>query len=137
MSEASLQLADVLAGVRVLVVEDDPDMRMLTNLVLSRASAKVTMVRTAAEALARLQDGDPPQVLVSDINLPGEDGISLIRNVRALPATRGGSTPALAVSGHTDGSMQRLALAAGYQSYLTKPASPRQLLGAIAALALP
>jgi CheY-like chemotaxis protein len=123
-----------LSGVTVLVVEDDPDMRLLTKMLLARAEASVATVRTAGEALAKLREFRP-RVLVSDLNLPDQDGITLIQRIRALPVDLGGQTPALALSGHSDAAHRRAALAAGYQSYLTKPAPPWQLLDAVAALA--
>jgi CheY-like chemotaxis protein len=125
-----------LDGVSVLLVEDNADMCLLTKLMLTRASATVTVASSADEALAKLE-GARPQVLVSDINLPDQDGLSLIRRVRELPASRGGQIPAVAMSGHTDSRLKQQALAAGFHHYLTKPTSPQQLVGAVAALAAP
>ena len=105
-------------------------MGILTNMILTRASALVTIVKTAGEALQRLKEV-APQVLVSDIGLPDEDGITLIQRVRALAADEGGTTPAVALSGHHDIALKRAALSAGFQQYLTKPASPAQLVGAV------
>lgn len=113
-----------LAGMRVLAVEDQPDMHELLRRVLADHGAQVTVVDTADEALTLL--GDAPQssgfdVLVSDIGLPVLDGNALIRKVRQnlhLDATR---LPAVAVSGYARQEDRQRALEAGYQAYVTKP----------------
>src|SRR5205823_12656382 len=87
-----------LQGMRVLLVEDDADTRELLSTMLRHFNAKVVAVGSMAEALSALQERKP-DVLVSDIHLPGADGYELIRAVRALPIERGGGVPAIAVTG--------------------------------------
>jgi CheY-like chemotaxis protein len=122
-----------LGGVRVLVVDDEPDVRYLVTEVLMRDGAKVTAVASAEEALATLQ-GERPDVLLSDLVMPGRGGYWLIGQVRALPRQRGGTTPAVAVTGQTG---QRAGvLGAGFQFYVPKPIDVEARISAVATLAL-
>ena len=127
-------LKAALAGLAVLVVEDDPDLLMLSRVVLRFAEARVLVARSAAEALERLRDGQP-DVLVSDFSLPDRDGLELIREIRALRPEDGGLTPAVAMTGHTEAEVRSAALAEGYQAFLEKPATPTALVRAIAGVA--
>src|SRR6185295_19534750 len=88
-----------LKGVRVLLVEDEPDGRELIEETLRLAGAEVSSVGSAAKAMDSLRQA-VPDVLLSDIGMPEEDGFSLITRVRQLPAERGGRVPALAVSAY-------------------------------------
>src|SRR5262249_58164596 len=92
-SERSLPAGARLDGLRVLVVDDDPDALELATAILAGAGARVKTCGAASEALDVLPQWRP-HVLVSDIEMPGEDGYSLIKKVRALPAERGGQIPA-------------------------------------------
>jgi CheY-like chemotaxis protein len=132
--EPPLDCPPGLEGTRVLLVEDEPDVRELMVILLERCQVQVTAVGSAAEALLALQRA-VPDVLVSDIGMPGEDGYSLIRKVRALPPERGGKVPALAVTAHARAEDRRQALLAGYQMHLGKPVAPEELLLMIATLA--
>src|SRR6185436_1780900 len=85
----------VLRGLRVLVVDDEPDTLETLRAVLEECGAEVTTSGTAPDALVNIQAWKP-DLLISDIGMPGEDGYALIRNVRALPAESGGKTLALA-----------------------------------------
>ncbi len=123
-----------LRGLRVLVVEDERDTRELIVAALERCSVRVSAAASSAEAFGQLR-GAPPDLIVSDIAMPGEDGYSFIRRVRALPADEGGSAPALAITASAAPSDRAQALGAGFQSYLAKPVGPTELLAAIAALA--
>jgi CheY-like chemotaxis protein len=123
-----------LRGLRVLVVEDERDTRELIVAALERCSARVSAAGSSAEAFGQLR-GAPPDLIVSDIAMPDEDGYSFIRRVRALPAAEGGSAPALAITAGAAPSDRARALGAGFQSYLAKPVGPAELLAAIAALA--
>jgi CheY-like chemotaxis protein len=132
-SGAKAELAD-LTGVSVLVVEDEPDGRELLEETLRLAGAEVVSVESAAKALEALRRRIP-DVLVSDIGLPGEDGHSLIGKVRQLSAQEGGEIPALAVSAYVRDEDRSQALAAGFQKHLSKPFEPSTLVPAVARLA--
>ena len=125
-----------LAGVRVLVVDDEPDARDLLRVVLEGCGAAVTIAASALEALEALRRS-PPAVLVSDIGMPGMDGYDLIRRVRELGIAEGGSTPALALTAFAREADRTRALAAGYQEHLAKPADPLQLATTVATLVGP
>jgi CheY-like chemotaxis protein/signal transduction histidine kinase len=122
-----------LAGLRVLVVEDEPDARELLAMLLERWSASVRSASNASEAL-RLFDQETPEVLVSDIGMPGEDGHALIRRVRARPARLGGQVPALALTAFSRDEDRAHALLAGFTMHLSKPIEPRELLQALATI---
>jgi CheY-like chemotaxis protein len=123
-----------LDGLRVLLVDDDPDSVDLATAILAGAGADVLACRSAAEALQAIQAWRP-DVLVSDIEMPEEDGYSLIRNVRALDPGNGGKTPAVALTayGRTQDRMQ--SLTAGYSMHVPKPVDPGELTTIIASLA--
>jgi CheY-like chemotaxis protein len=122
-----------LRGLRILVVDDEPDTRELLAFVLSRCHAHVTLAASAAEALAALQQR-PFDVLLSDIGLPGDDGLALIRRVRLLPSAAG-RIPALALTAYARSEDRTAALRAGFQMHLAKPIEPGELLVTIASLA--
>ena len=124
----------LLAGVRVLVVEDEEDTRELLVTALEQCGARVTAVSSAAEALANL-DRSPPDVLVSDLGMPDEDGFSLIRKVRAREAGQGGGVPAAALTAYARTEDRVRALTSGFQKHLPKPIDPSDLIAAVAALA--
>jgi len=123
-----------LDRVRVLVVDDDPDTVEVARQVLESAGAQVTSAATAQEALAALS-ARPPDVLLSDLGMPDEDGYALIRKVRSLDPARGGSVPAAALTAYTRSEDRREALLAGFQVYLPKPVEPAELTAAVARLA--
>jgi len=122
-----------LTGVRVLVVDDGEDVREMVSAVLGQCGAAVRAVATAGEALRALAEF-APDVLVSEIEMHGETGFSLIQKVRALPAERGGQVPAAALSvyGRTDDRVQ--ALLAGFQIHMQKPVQPAELIAVVASL---
>ena len=124
----------LLDGVRVLVVEDEADTRELLATALEQFGAQVTAVASAADALASL-DRLPPDVLVSDLAMPGEDGYSLIRKVRSREAERGGHLPAAALTAYARAEDRVKALAAGFQMHLPKPIDPADLMAVVASLA--
>jgi two-component system, chemotaxis family, CheB/CheR fusion protein len=125
----------ILAGLRVLVVDDEPDARELLSLALTHSGAEVRASATASEALEIL-DQWKPDVLVSDIGMPSEDGYSLIRKVRARDSKHNGLIPALALTGYASTDDAARALAAGYQTHMPKPVAPRELVAAVASLAM-
>jgi CheY-like chemotaxis protein len=129
-------LARRLSGLRVAVVEGENDMRDFLSTSLREYGAEVTALSTAEEALRAVQR-QVPDVLVSDVAMPDEDGLALIRRLRALPADRGGLTPAVALTAFARGDDASRLLAAGFQVHLAKPVELRQLAAVIARLAGP
>jgi CheY-like chemotaxis protein len=123
-----------LTGVRVLIVDDEPDARELLKRILSEFEAEVETVSSATEALP-LVERVHPDVLVSDIGMPEVDGYELIRAVRLLPADDGGQTPALALTAFARSEDRQRALLAGYQAHVAKPIEPSELITTIASLA--
>jgi signal transduction histidine kinase/ActR/RegA family two-component response regulator len=129
-----LEAAPRLHGIRVLVVDDQLDARELIASILGACGADVMVESSAADGLARLQV-DRPDVLLSDIEMPGEDGYALIAQVRALPANRGGATPAAALTAYASTADRMRALTAGFQLHVAKPVQPAELATVIASLA--
>ena len=126
-----------LEGLSVLVVDDDPDARDLLTAILEERKAKVTTVASAAEAYETIE-WLRPDVIISDIGMPGEDGYSLIRNVRLKEARdRQGWKPAIALTAHARVEDRMRALSAGYQAHVAKPVEPAELLAVIASLVRP
>jgi CheY-like chemotaxis protein len=123
-----------LAEIHVLVVDDDVDTLEAVRHLLEQAGARVSTAASASSAFQSLA-GEPPDVLLSDIGMPGEDGISLIRRVRELDPERGGRVPAAALTAYTQASDRERALSAGFQAFLAKPVDPRELAAAVARLA--
>jgi len=115
-------------------VDDDPEARQLLERVLSYSKAAVTVVSTAQDALKAVEQLRP-HVLICDIEMPGEDGYSLIRRVRALEPERGGNTPAAALTAYTRGEDRTSALRAGFQFHISKPVEISELLAVVANLA--
>ncbi len=131
---AAFQLCDELAGVRVVAVDDDADARKLLGTVLTRCRATVTVVASAAEALEAVRR-ERPDVLLSDVEMPGEDGYALIAQVRALPPEEGGQTPAAALTAYARMEDRTRALRAGFQMHVPKPVEPAELVAVVANLA--
>jgi signal transduction histidine kinase len=123
-----------LRGVRILVVDDEADARELIKRVLEDHEAEVTTAQSVPEALQAFENFRP-DVLVSDIGMPGLDGYDLIRGVRELEPERGGRTPAVALTALVRSSERRRALHAGYQMHISKPVAPSRLVAALASLA--
>ncbi|TMA56496.1 MAG: response regulator [Deltaproteobacteria bacterium] len=124
--------AATLEGVRVLVVDDDPDARESVVTVLEQAGASVRAVASAADAVEALER-EPSDVLLSDIAMPGVDGYTLLGRARAR--LRGRELPAAALTAYAGAEDRRRALAAGFQAHLAKPVDPAQLLSVVAELA--
>ncbi len=131
--EPMAQQTPSLAGVRLLVVEDEPDTLDLLKIVLSRYGAEVTTAGSAAEALDALGRAKP-DVIVSDIGMPEVDGYELLRRVRALGAEEGGEVPAIALTAYAREEDRARALDAGFQEHVPKPIEPSVLAGVIASL---
>ncbi|MGH8525461.1 MAG: hybrid sensor histidine kinase/response regulator, partial [Gammaproteobacteria bacterium] len=124
----------LLKGLRVLIVDDEPDALELVTMMLGRYGAEVRASSSAGEALEYVESWKPG-VLVADIGMQGEDGYGLIRKVRALSQERGGRTPALALTAYARSEDRARALAAGYQVHLAKPVDRTELAAAVANLA--
>jgi PAS domain S-box-containing protein len=122
-----------LDGVHVLVVDDEADARELLTAILKQSGAAVTAAAGVADALGKLQHATP-DLLVSDIEMAGEDGYSLIRKVRAAEAGRGRRIPAIALTAHARASDRLRALSEGYHMHIPKPVEPAELVLAIANL---
>jgi PAS domain S-box-containing protein len=120
-------------GVRVLVIEDDPETRDMLATILERSGFSYRVATRAGEALSMLEDWQP-DVIVSDIGMPDMDGNQFIRQLRARPADQGGRIPALALSAFARNSDRDLALRSGYQAHVAKPVGPAELIEAIVAL---
>lgn len=123
-----------LDGVSVLVVDDDQDARDLVSAILTTAGAVVKTCSSARAALDTLSRWRP-DILVSDIEMPEEDGYSLIRKVRGLDPARGGRTPAVALTAYGRIQDRMLSLSAGYSMHVPKPVDPGELTTIIASLA--
>ncbi|MGH7314879.1 MAG: hybrid sensor histidine kinase/response regulator, partial [Candidatus Rokuibacteriota bacterium] len=123
-----------LAGVRVLVVDDDPIAVDLNREILIQAGGEVRACTSVAEALPVLQRWRP-DVLVSDIEMPGLDGYALIRTVRALDPDQGSKTPAVALSAYSRPEDRVRSLMAGFNFHVTKPVEPSELVTIVASLA--
>jgi len=126
--------ADNLAGLKVLVVDDEADTCELLRSLLSRCGAEVTAANSASEAFRLFKLG-PPDVMVSDIGMPMEDGYELIRKVRALPEVSGGQVPAVALTAYARPEDRMRALRAGYQMHVPKPIELSELVAIVASLA--
>lgn len=126
--------ADILSGLRVLAVDDQPDTRELITLALLRYGAEMRVCTSANEALQVVKEWKP-DVIVSDIGMPGEDGYELMKGIRALKPKQGGKTPAIALTGYACVTDESKALAAGYQVHLSKPVHLDELAATIARIA--
>lgn len=123
-----------LQGLRVLAVDDEPDALALTTTILGNAGAIVRTCSSAAAALAILPDWWP-DILVSDIDMPGENGYSLIRKVRALDEKRGALTPAVALTAYGRSEDRVQSLSSGYNMHVPKPVDPAEFTAIIASVA--
>jgi PAS domain S-box-containing protein len=130
------QPAPSLQDVSVLVVDDEEDTREAMAVGLGRHGARVATASSASEAMGALAR-ERPQVLVADIGMPGEDGYALLQKVRALPAERGGATPAIALTGYANPQDRADALRAGFQMHVSKPVTAAELAAAVASLVAP
>jgi CheY-like chemotaxis protein len=123
-----------LDGLVVLVIDDERDTLDLVRRVLADCGAKVFVAESARAGLEMLLR-EKPDILISDIGMPEEDGYTLIRQVRALKARQGGKIPAAAVSAFARPEDRTKALRAGYQMHLAKPVDPTELTAVVASLA--
>ena len=124
----------LLKSTCVLVVDDEADARDALVALLESFGAEVRSVASVAEAMSALQTS-LPDVLISDIGMPGLDGYELIRQVRMLPAEAGGRLPSLAVSGYATEAHRKKVMSSGFQRLLEKPVAAAELVGEVARLA--
>lgn len=127
-------LGGVLRGLRVLVVDDDPDTLEVLDEILTGAGVEVACAATVARAFELLV-ANRPDVIISDIDMPYENGHSFLRNLRSVLDEDGAQTPAIALSGRTTPEDRERGLASGFNLYLTKPTTPVGLLRAVQAVA--
>jgi CheY-like chemotaxis protein len=123
-----------LDGLKVLVVDDEADTRELLSVVLRRCGAEVVTANSAVEA-RDLLESSRPDVLISDIGMPGEDGYELIRRIRALSVEKGGKIPAVALTAYARTEDRLRVLRSGYQMHLPKPVEVSELVAIVANLA--
>lgn len=126
--------AEPLRGVEILLVEDDPDSREVLKLGLELAGAQVRSAGDARQAMDALHDR-VPDVIVSDLGLPDEDGLSMMRRIRMLSPEEGGRVPAVAVTAYTLADDLAETRRAGFQQHFRKPVETRDLLTRVAELA--
>ncbi len=122
-----------LTGVRILVLEDDPDAREIVATTITDAGAVVTAVGSVAEALGALRDESAarPHVVVADIGLPGQDGYAFIHELRRMAPDRGGTLPVIAVTAYATSADRKSALQAGFYAHVAKPFVPEALISTI------
>jgi PAS domain S-box-containing protein len=127
------QHAPSLQGLKIMVVEDEPDTRQMLQVVLEQYGASVTSASSAAEALEALPE-QKPDILISDLGMPGMDGFELIRKIRAESSPELQNMPALALSAYATTEDKAKAAQAGYQAHVSKPAALDDLLTAVSRL---
>lgn len=131
---ASFEGLPSLQGLKVLVVDDEPDTRELIREVLKECGSEVITSQSAAEALVALEE-HKPDILISDLGMPDEDGYSLISKIRALPEDRGGQIPAAALTAYARAEDRMRVLRSGFQFHLPKPVDSAELVTVVASLA--
>ncbi|MCC6327275.1 MAG: response regulator [Acidobacteria bacterium] len=117
-----------LAGMTILIVEDDPDSREVLEFFLSEKGARVRSCDSVRSALTSFGANGLPHIIISDLGMPDEDGYSFIQKVRGLPMESGGAVPAIALSAFTSEESRRKALELGFSKYCTKPFEHDQLV---------
>jgi CheY-like chemotaxis protein/two-component sensor histidine kinase len=122
-----------LSEVRVLAVDDESDARGLLRRLLEDCGAKVVLAESAADAFEKFV-ADPPDVLISDVGMPGEDGYTLMRRIRELTREFGGNTPSLALTAYARPEDRVRAVRAGFNMHLVKPVDPAELITMIASV---
>jgi CheY-like chemotaxis protein len=133
-SAASENDASPLAGLCVLIVDDEADARTLARRVLEERGAEVVAVGSAAEALEAIDANHGVSVVVSDIGMPDRDGYDFIKDMRAIPGAAG-RVPAIALTALARDEDRKRTLLAGYQVHISKPVNPAELVTVIAMLA--
>jgi len=131
-----VEASPTLEGLKILVVDDEADALELLSTILQNNGAEVIAVASVNQALTIIETATDrsPDVLVSDIGMPDEDGYSLISKLRQLEAQRGGKLPAIALTAYAGSDDRRQALLAGFQMHLTKPVDAAELVAVVASL---
>ncbi|MEO0686216.1 MAG: ATP-binding protein, partial [Cyanobacteria bacterium J06649_11] len=119
-----------LSGIKALVVDDEPDARELLGFILEEQGAEIELAGSAKEALRKLRNF-VPDILISDIGMPEEDGISLLSKVRRLPYNQGGNITAIALTAFAAEKDREKCLNAGFQLYFSKPVDTDELIEAV------
>ncbi|MFB2837401.1 response regulator [Floridanema evergladense] len=122
-----------LSGLKVLVVDDDPDSRDLVAFLLKEYGMEVIVVASALEVLKTIESTQP-DILLCDIGMPDMDGYMLINQIRSLSPEQGGQIPAIALTAYAGESNQQQALKAGFQWHLAKPVEPMDVIAVIVEL---
>lgn len=122
-----------IEGVKILLVDDEPDARALVKRLLEDCKAVVSTAASADEAM-KLLETSSPDLLISDIGMPNEDGYSLIKRVRKLGKEKGGDIPAIALTAYARAEDRMRAMLAGFEQYLVKPVEPAELITLVAIL---
>jgi PAS domain S-box-containing protein len=133
-SPAPVRARDALKGLRILVVEDEPDTCEFLERFLTGYGAHVVTARSAAQALSRIAE-DSIEIIVSDIGLPDVDGYDLMGRIRKLSPSAGGITPAIALTAYARSEDRMRAFGAGYQAHVPKPIEPAELVATISSFA--
>jgi CheY-like chemotaxis protein/two-component sensor histidine kinase len=132
-SAPTFEIRPELENLRVLVVDDEEDARELVVAILQASGSIVSTAGSAAEAMEKLRT-ENPQILISDVGMPGEDGYELMRKIRALDPEDGGNIPAAALTAYARVEDRRKALDAGFMMHIPKPVEPAELVAVIASL---
>ncbi|HBL13144.1 MAG TPA: hybrid sensor histidine kinase/response regulator [Cyanobacteria bacterium UBA11162] len=133
-TEPCVETATTLSGLRVLIVDDEPDVRELLITVMEGSGAKAIAVASVVEAIQAIEQLQP-DVLISDIGMPIEDGYTLISKIRSREAEQGGHLPAVALTAYARKEDRQQALESGFQMYMSKPVDTTELILAVANLA--
>jgi CheY-like chemotaxis protein len=133
MAVVDLDEAPSLAGLRILIIDDDADGREVAAAILTSHAAECVTAGSVAEAFQSLEQKQP-DVIVADIEMPVEDGYAFIRKLRALPAERGGQIAALALTAYASTQDRMKVLKAGFQMHVPKPVQPAELVTVVASL---
>ncbi|OUL19954.1 response regulator [Nostoc sp. 106C] len=134
-TQAPLDFTCELRGIKAIVVDDQTDSRELIVFVLEQQGAEVISAASASEALEKLTQYKP-DIIISDISMPNEDGYTLLQKVRTLLQQQGANLPALAITAHAGAEDRQQAISAGFQLHLAKPIDPSELLKAVLSLTL-
>jgi CheY-like chemotaxis protein len=128
-----VQAGDSLSGIRILVVEDEPDTCEFLDRLITGYGARVTVARSAADALAQIDHN--VDIIIGDIGLPDVNGYDLMHRIRKLPANAGGATTAIALTAYARTEDRMRAFNAGYQAHLAKPVESAELVATISSFA--